>query len=597
MSSRRPLCLIAEIVVFAAALACNSTLDELSGDGSSTTATTTAGGNGATAASTEAENSGTHDKADDYVWDAADVVDILLSGDAIAVRGAGANVTDSTVTITTAGTYRLSGTLADGQIVVTAGNDDRVRLILNGADLRSTTSAPVYVANAGKLILYLAPATVNYVRDGTSYASADTDTDTDGPNAAVFSTCELTIFGEGTLTVQGNCRDGIASKDGLIVAGGTVTVQAVDDGIRGKDYLVVKDGRITVTAGGDGLKSDNDTDATKGYIALAAGVLNVTAGGDAIVAQTDVIVSGGQLTLRSGGGSGRTVAASASAKGLKGLVEVVVEGGTLQVDSADDAVHSNGSITINGGTCVLASADDAIHADTAVVINGGSISVSASYEGIESGSAITVNAGEIHITASDDGVNISGGVDGSAMAGPGGPGGVVATGNGYLSLNGGRLVIDAVGDGIDVNGRVAMTGGEVIVYGPTNNANGALDHGSFTVTDGFLLAIGSAGMAQAPGTASTQYSMMINLKSVQAAGTLVHLQTQQGTEVLTCAPANAYQSIVLSSPALTAGATYDVYLGGRATGTATDGVYQGGTYTAGTKYGSVTLTNVTTTMR
>ena len=408
--------------------------------------------------------------------------------------------------------------------------------------------------------------------------------------------------------MTGNYNDGIASKDGLTIASGTIAVASADDGIRGKDYLIVDDGDITVNAGGDGLKSDNADDAALGYVSIENGVIRVTSGGDAITAETGVSVKAGQITLSSGGGYQASLDADTSAKGIKGVASVEIDGGTFVIDSSDDAIHSNDSIVINGGTFELATGDDGMHADATLTINGGDTSITHSYEGIES-AVITINGGNIHLVSSDDGLNVAGGSEGSGMGQPPAPGGrpgrpggagqdtFTYTGEQYLYINGGYVAIEAAGDGIDVNGTIAMTDGVVIVNGPIQQMNSALDYDAFfNITEGFLVAAGSSGMAQAPGAASTQNSLLLNFNGTLQAGTLVHLQTSEGQEVLTFAPAKQYQSIVFSSPTLVSGSTYDVYYDGSSTGTAQDGLYQGGEYAPGTKYGSFTVSSVVTTM-
>ncbi|NMC77717.1 MAG: carbohydrate-binding domain-containing protein, partial [Chloroflexi bacterium] len=209
------------------------------------TETTTTPSESQSATEVVAENSTLHEDAQDYVWDASAVIPILLNGDSISAEGQGVTVDGSTATITAAGTYSLTGSLSDGKIVVNSTDTGTVRLILNGASIYNSTSSPIYVQNAEKTIIVLADQTENSVSDGTSYVFESADEDE--PHAAIFSKSDLTIYGNGTLTVNGNYNDGIASKDGLILSGGTVLVNAVDDGIRGKDYLVVKDGNITVT--------------------------------------------------------------------------------------------------------------------------------------------------------------------------------------------------------------------------------------------------------------------------------------------------------------------------------------------------------------
>jgi hypothetical protein len=155
--------------------------------------------------------------------------------------------------------------------------------------------------------------------------------------------------------------------------------------------------------------------------------------------------------------------------------------------------------------------------------------------------------------------------------------------------------VDAAGDGVDANGSIVMTGGVVIVHGPTANNNGPLDYdSSFKITGGFLLAAGSSGMAQIPGTSSTQNSVLLTFSAAQQAGTLFHIQGSDGKEILSFKPSKKYQSVAFSSPALVKGSSYDVYLGGSSTGTVTDGLYQDGTYTAGTKNTTFTISGVVT---
>lgn len=548
-----------------------------------------------------AGNSEIHDASEDYIWDSAAVIPIVLNGDSITADVAGASVVGSQVTITSAGTYSFSGTLADGQIIVDTQDEDTVRLILNGVDIHNSTTAPIYVMNAEKTVIILADNSENFISDEDAYVIEDSETDE--PNAAIFSKSDLTLYGSGSLTVNGYYNDGIASKDGLIIASGTITVSAVDDGIRGKDYLVIKDGAVTITAQGNGLKSDNEEDATKGYISMDAGILNITSSGDAIQAATDVMITGGDITIISGGGSSAQLDETISAKGIKATVGINIDGGTFTINAADDALHSNGSLTINDGTFTLASGDDGLHADSTLDINAGNIQITESYEGIES-SVITINAGSIAIIASDDGINVAGGNDGSGMnpgmqpGGRGGPGGgrgqdaFSYSGNYFLYIHGGSITVDADGDGIDVNGAIEMTGGTVLVNGPTQNMNGALDYdGSFNISGGFILAAGSSGMAQAPGETSSQYSVLINFTSTLPAGTLVHVQDDQGYEIFTFEPNKEFQSIAFSSPSLVQETTYDIYTGGESTGTAVNGLFQEGTYSSGAQYASFTVSS------
>jgi hypothetical protein len=513
------------------------------------------------------------------------VTEIILSGNSITVNGSCVTVAGTQATITCEGIYNITGTLTDGQIVVNTLDPGPVELLLNGVNISNSTTAPVYVMSAANTTIVLADQTTNYLSDPSTYVYPDPNDPE--PDAALFSKDPLTISGPGALTVHGNYLDGIAGKDELIITGGTINVIAADDGIRGRDYLLIEDGNITVTSGGDGLKSTNDEDPNLGYILIEQGSFHITSGGDAISAETDVTISAGDFTILSGGGHTVTIPPSASAKGIKGIVSVVIEGGTFNMDCADDGVHTNNDVTISGGILTIAtnsstsaSYGDGIHADDTIHITGGTITVTTCYEGIE-GRDITIDNGTIHVTSTDDGIN---GAGGSGT-------------NNYLHINGGYIAVYAQGDGIDVNGSITMTGGTVIVHGPTADNNAAIDYDvSFNISGGFLVAAGSAGMAQAPSPTSTQRSVKITYATTKTAGTLVHIETTATphTSVLTLAPAKQYRSVVFSSPALTQGTSYDLYRGGTCDGTVTDGLYIGGTYTPGTKTNTFTTTNIVT---
>jgi len=516
---------------------------------------------------------------------------IKLEGDSISSDGVGTTVNGSVVTITSAGIYNINGTLNNGQIVVNTEDEATVTLVLNGVNITNASSAPIYVKNANKVVITLADGTDNVVTDGAEYIFENAEKNE--PNAAIFSNDDLTINGNGSLTVKANYNNGIATDDNLKITSGVINVTAVNDGIKGKDYIAVKDGTITVNAGGDGMQSNNDEDATKGYILIEGGTFNIVAGMDGIQAETKLDINAGSINIISGGGSVVNYQLNDSAKGLKAGMDVNIAGGMINIDSADDGIHSNNSITINGGDITVASGDDGVHSDETLTMNNGNLVITKAYEGVES-KVITINGGSTSISAQDDGLN---GSDGSSSGMQPGGRGMVESGNAHLYINGGYIYVDANGDGIDINGPIDMTDGAVIVNGPTNNGNGPLDYGnSFNLTGGYLLAVGSSGMAQAPSQTSTQYAVMYNFDTQQAAGTLIHIETTDGKNILTFAPTKVYQSVVLSSPELANGASYVVYTGGNATGTATNGLYADAVYTAGSQVASFTISSVITSL-
>lgn len=529
----------------------------------------------------------------------------ITLGETIAVDGSGATVDNNKVTITSAGTYSINGTLQDGQIIVDSADAENVYLVLNNVNLTCTNSAPLYVKAAKNAIIVLPNGTDNTITDGENYVYEDTTTDE--PNAAIFSKDDLTIKGEGSLTVNAKYNNGITSKDDLKITGGNISVTSADDGLMGKDSITIKGGNITINSQGDGLKSTNIEDTTKGYILVEAGALNITSGCDGIQAESNVTINDGDITITSGGGSdnastktnndmmnpwgqfgGQNTTStdtdtSTSTKAIKATTNITINDGNINIDSSDDSLHTNDSIVINGGTINMASGDDGIHADTTLDINGGDINISKSYEGIES-TTININDGNIHLAASDDGINAAGGNDTATTMDK------FSASTGTLNINGGYLYVDASGDGLDANGSIEMTGGTVIVNGPENNGNGSLDYdGTFNISGGTLIAAGSSGMSQSPSSTSTQAA--INIFTNGSANTLVSVQDESGNDIATFAPSKSFSSLIISTPNLKTEVTYKVYTGGSYSLDSTDGLYSGGTYSNGSELTSFTLSS------
>ncbi|MEV2192289.1 carbohydrate-binding domain-containing protein [Streptomyces phaeochromogenes] len=586
---------LASMVLATAALAgCSSGSDSDSGSSSSgssgTSGSAAAVDGGQDAAAVLADNKESHAGDSDAEWDESDAVAVQLKGDSASVDGDGATAKGATVTITAGGTYRISGTLSDGQIVVNAPDQD-VKLVLDGAKISHSSGAAIDVTEADEAVVILADGSANTLGDADSYA------DDVEANAALHSAADLTVTGDGKLTVRGNGNDGIASTDGLVIASGTIVVDAVDDGIRGKDYLIVEGGSVTATAGGDGLKADNSEDKDSGYVAVGGGTVKVTAKGDGVDAATDLVATGGTLTVESGGGSGTQPSDDASAKGLKAGVINVLEGGTVAVNASDDAVHSDGAVHVNGAKVTAASGDDGVHAEGDLTVDKGTLKVTSAVEGVE-GADISVNGGTVDIRSSDDGINAAGGTSSSGGGGgggggfgggPGGGGGGESVGDYKLTVSGGTLVVDSEGDGLDSNGTAEITGGTVVVNGPQQGGNGALDvNGDFGISGGVLLAAGSAGMAVAPSTDSEQGWLSATLDSSVPAGTTLHVVDSDGKVVATYVTSKSIQNVVYSSSAVKSGEEYEIYSGGTKSGTGTGGLAASGTLGSAERIATVT---------
>lgn len=249
-----------------------------------------------------------------------------------------------------------------------------MRLVLDGADLACSSYAPLSVASAGKTVIVLAEGTGNRLADGAPYLYDDPADDE--PDAALFSRGDLSIYGPGSLSVSGSYRDGIASAGGLVIGGAAVAVAAQDRGIRGNDYLVIRSGVVTVESGGDGLRSDGDSDPAAGYVYIESGELRIDSGEDAIQAGTDALIVGGDLVLRAGGGSANP-AGDSSAKGIKADASVIVDGGALSLDCADDGINaSNGEpifLYLLGGHIAIEAGDDGIDSNGSILMSGGTV--------------------------------------------------------------------------------------------------------------------------------------------------------------------------------------------------------------------------------
>lgn len=345
---------------------------------------------------------------------------------------------------------------------------------------------------------------VSITAAGTINTVADTEGSSD-ENAAVKvkSGAALAIGGTGTLTVDGNAKNGIkGAADAVItVAEGKLNINAANDGLSCDDELNITGGTLSITAGGDAVKASPDTGDTEnpdttslGNVTISGGTLTLNATEDGIQADGDLTISGGTFHVKTNGGHTTALTDdSASCKGFKAGGALTVTGGTLTVDSADDALHAGTDVTISGGTLTLATGDDGVHADNDLVIGakGASststprINITASYEGLE-GTTVTVYSGDIDVAASDDGVNAASSTLGERS-------------DKYaISIAGGDLYIDAGSDGLDSNNDINITGGKVEVYGADAMMDAAIDYdGTFTLSGGTLF---GAGMEPSAGT-------------------------------------------------------------------------------------------------
>ena len=603
----------------------------------------------------------------DDSFDRQSAASITLSGSTAQSNGSGVSINNATVTISKEGCYLISGELEDGQIIVDAGDSDKVQLVLDNASIHCSTGSAILVRNADKVKVTLAADSENELSDGTEY-----QTDDDNPDAALFSKDDLVINGSGSLTVQGNYKHGIAGNDDLVITGGRLTVNSLSHALRGKDSVAILDGTFVLTSQKDGIQASNTEDSTKGWVQIDGGNFTIQSSGDGIQAETNLSIYDGSFTITSGGGAvngadhtenrgggfgrpggnrpdsangqtspkmpsqpaeggqtpsempsqpaegGQTPSempsqpaegeqsssgnesdyselifdpddfddtstadsdTTVSTKGIKAGNALLIQQGTFVIDSADDAIHSNYSVTIDGGSFQLSSGDDGIHAEAYLNINGGTTTIAESYEGLEA-AQIHISGGTTQVFSSDDGLNATGGssfelVDGLLVLKDisssdteqtfGGRGGMFEVeDNCDITISGGNLTVTTSnGDGIDSNGSLNVSGGTVLVFGSSSGGEGALDYtGSSSISGGTLVALGSSGMAQSMEPDDSHATLMVTWDEVQPAGTRLTLCTQQGEILCSLQSTNSFQTAVIGTDSLSAGQKVSLYTGG-----------------------------------
>ncbi|MGN1270176.1 MAG: carbohydrate-binding domain-containing protein [Clostridia bacterium] len=517
------------------------------------------------------------------------VAKVNLSDSKTIIEGKGVTATENIITINSAGTYYITGSISDGNIIIEANKNDEVQIVLDNASITSKYTAPINAKECSKLTITLADNSENTITDSET-CTIFTDTEKSEPDGTIFTKTDLVINGNGKLIVNANYLDGIVSKDGLKIINSNIKINAKDDGIRGKDYVAINNANIDITSKGDGIKSTNTEDTELGYIALEGGTININSESDGIQAETILNISSsatinittiGEVAssnninngFNRGGYKGEyitqnssTTEDSKSSKGLKAGSEITINNGNIEINSTDDSIHSNGIIVINNGTIKVSSGDDGIHADTNIAINGGNINIIKSYEGIES-AYIEIDGGTISVVSSDDGINVAGGNDSSSMSGRQGQNSFsqVQSSDRKLVINNGDLFVNASGDGLDSNGSMYINGGNITVAGPTSTGNGALDYdGECIITGGNLIVYGSYGMWQNPSSTSTQY--VLTFQTSGNSGDLVSLKNNSGTEITSFKTEKAYGGITISNANIKKGNTYTLYVNGTSVG-------------------------------
>lgn len=349
-----------------------------------------------------------------------DYVGISLKGSTAEAGGSGVTVEEGTVTITEAGTYLLTGTF-DGQIVVKAGSDDKVQLVLDGVTLTNSKSAAIYVQEADKVFLTLKEGSKNTVSSSAAFTDADAETG-DKVDAVIFSKEDLVINGSGALTVTSDNGHGIVSKDDLKVTGGTLKITAKKKGLVGKDSVRVHDGKITITAEDDGIHTSNDEDEDKGFVYIEGGTFTISSGDDGIHAEKALTITGGNIDIQK------------SYEGLEGQ-DITISGGNIQIVASDDGINAseggNGKDNTTDFGGFGKGGGFADNQNATLTISGGTITVNAGGDGLDSNGSMVVSGGTTYVSGPTNGGNGALDCDNASISG----GTVIAAGSVGMAVN------------------------------------------------------------------------------------------------------------------------------------------------------------------
>ena len=490
----------------------------------------------------------THYSEQDLSWDTSSETAIDLSN---PTATDGVTVEDGTLTITKAGTYKLSGEY-QGQIKVETADSDAVRLVLDNANITNSSGAALNVVDADEVILYSASGTTNTISDGADY----TATGENDPDAVVYSKADLTIAGEGTLKVNGNHEDGIHTSDGLVIASGTLEVNAANTGIKGKDYVDILGGTINVTAQQDGIKSTNDTDKGQGWTRLSNGTVTVNAGDDGFKASRVVEISGGSLTVEQ------------SDEGIEAQY-INVSGGDVNVTSVADGMNASLKTSNSESTDSSANTSDTANQQQnnqqQGSLPGGQQNGTSNQQQQGTGQPPTMPGGNAQDGTSQNGTTGTGqqGMGQPPQGGMpgGGGGGTFEVVDAAINVSGGNITVNAEGDGIDSNGVTTLSGGTLIVNGPSQGGNAALDtNGDLLLNGATVLSGSTADMFEAPSTNSTSGYLKLTNSSGFEQGSTVQVADSSGKVVANYKVTKSnVQLVLVSSSSIVKGQSYTVY--------------------------------------
>ena len=521
----------------------------------------TAGTSTSNTAAEQTLDAQTHYTNEDLTWDSSDEKTIDLAN---PTATDGVSVENGTITITSGGTYRLTGEYS-GQVKIEAGRSDTVRLVLDNAKITNSTGAAINVVSAAEAIIYTAAGTTNTVADEANYtATGDND-----PDAAIYSTANLTLTGEGSLSVKGAYEEGIHTTGGLVIASGTLEVNAANTGIKGKDYVDITGGIVNVTAAQDGIKSTNTDDESMGFTRLSAGSVTVSAGDDGLKAPRTLEISGGTLNIEK------------SNEGIEAQYINILDG-DVTVNSSDDGINASLKDSSSDASSDTTSGTATAGQQTQQNQNG-QVQQAPAGGGAASGGSQGSTGQNQNMPQPPAGGTGQPPADGAM---PGGGGGTFEVVDAAINISGGTVTVNAEGDGIDSNGTATFSGGTVTVNGPAAGGNNALDSNGDLLLDGGTVTAGStADMFEAPSSASTSGYLKITDSSALTQGSTVQVTDSSGTVVANYKiTTSGVQLVLVSNKNIVKGQSYTVSVTSgsvdAASTTAASGASELGSFTA-----------------
>ncbi len=510
-------------------------------------------------------------------WDTSSATYITLEGASVSISGSNAYEYDGSVVISGSGKFVITGALDDGYVAVDANANSKVWILLNGVDISCSDNACLRVDEADKVFLTLAEGTTNTLTGGEELSEEALE---DGTYGVIFAHDDLTINGSGSLQINAGYKHGIKANDDLVITGGTIMIDAPADGIHVNDSFRLKDASLDITAGDDGILTENE----ESFFYLERGEMTLHTEGDGIHSSGNVMIAGGTITMDAGD------------DGIHADGDIEIEDGVIEMNSCYEGIEG-ATITVTDGEITIYPTDDGFNASSGSTSEGGMFPNGGGNPGNMGAFADGMQPPEGMEFSSENGMQPPEGMEFSSENGMQPPEGMemtppaMAEADGmpaqmqeaeggqaeqqaaqedvenYIRISGGTITIinengnDA--DGLDSNGDIFITGGDIRISLSDNGTNSAIDAGTENggvaqISGGTVMACGSSSMAEAFDTSSSQCSIMYNISSGMEAGTSLSVEDEEGTQILSWEVPCSFSSAIISSPDMQIDGTYTV---------------------------------------